>query len=115
MSIKLYGIPNCDKIQNTRAWFSQRDVALEFHDYKKQGVPLAELKRWMQQVGWKTLLNTQGTTWRKLDDAKKESIQDETSALALMQEHASVIKRPVLVKENQLVVGYDELQFAKLI
>jgi arsenate reductase (glutaredoxin) len=115
MSIKLYGIPNCDKIKNTRAWFAERNIALEFHDYKKQGVPLSELKQWMQQVGWKALLNTQGTTWRKLDEAKKTLIHDEASALALMQEQPSVIKRPLLISGKLLVLGYDESQFAKLI
>ena len=65
----LYGIPNCDTVKKARAWLAEHGVDVQFHDFKKQGVPEAELDHWLATVGWEKLLNRQGTTWRKLDEA----------------------------------------------
>lgn len=110
--ITVYGIPNCDTVKKARAWLAERGVAHQFHDFKKQGVP-AELDRWAQTVGWETLLNRKGTTWRKLDDATRERVTDATSALALMREQSSIIKRPVVDWGNGLTVGFDAGDWAR--
>ena len=83
-SITLYGIPNCDTVKKARAWLAERGVEVVFHDYKKQGVPEAELRAWVKALGWETLLNRKGTTWRKLDDATKAGVSDATTATTLM-------------------------------
>ncbi len=114
MSIVLYGIPNCDKVKQARAWFAERAVAYEFHDYKKQGVPVDEIKRWMKAHSWEVLLNRQGTTWRKLDEAIQAQIKDAESAMALMQAQPSVIKRPVVTCGAVVIVGYESEQFSSL-
>ena len=67
--ITLYGIPNCDTVKKARAWLSEHAVPYQFHDFKKQGVPPAQLDVWLQAVGWETLVNRKGTMWRKLDTA----------------------------------------------
>ena len=105
--IKMYGIPNCDTIKKARKWLQTNDVAYEFHDYKKAGVPKDILQLWVKTVGWEILLNRRGTTWRKLDDEIKNNI-DETSAIKVMIENPSAIKRPVLEIEDQLLVGFSE-------
>ncbi len=110
--ITVYGIPNCDTVKKARAWLAERGVAHQFHDFKKQGVP-PELDRWAQTVGWETLLNRKGTTWRKLDDATRERVTDATSALALMREQSSIIKRPVVDWGNALTVGFDAGDWAR--
>ena len=110
--ITVYGIPNCDTVKKARAWLAERGVEHTFHDFKKQGVP-PELDRWAQAVGWEVLLNRKGTTWRKLDDAARERVTDATSALALMREQASVIKRPVVDWGNALTVGFDASDWAR--
>lgn len=92
----VYGIPNCDTVKKARNWLSEQGIDYQFHDFKKQGVPGERLPAWMQAVGWEKLLNRQGTTWRKLDDATKASAVDAPSAANVMQEHASTIKRPVV-------------------
>lgn len=105
--IKMYGIPNCDSIKKARKWLTENGVDYEFHDYKKSGVPEEELKLWIKTVSWEILLNRRGTTWRKLDDAIKDNI-DEASAIKVMLEHPSSIKRPVLEIDDQLLVGFSE-------
>lgn len=103
----LYGIPNCDTVKKARAWLAGRGVDVAFHDYRKQGVPEAELRGWVQALGWEPLLNRKGTTWRKLDAAQQAAVTDARSAVALMLQQPSVIRRPVLVRGETLRVGFD--------
>jgi Spx/MgsR family transcriptional regulator len=108
MSVMVYGIPNCDTVKKARAGLDGQGVAYTFHDYKKQGVPAKQLDAWIKAVGWEVLVNRQGTTWRKLDDATKAGVVDAASAKALMLAHASVIKRPVVEKDGAVLgVGFD--------
>ncbi|OGB82262.1 MAG: arsenate reductase, partial [Burkholderiales bacterium RIFCSPLOWO2_12_FULL_67_210] len=79
-----------------------------FHDFKKQGVPEADLDRWLASAGWEKLVNRKGTTWRGLDDATRNAVVDNASAQALLMAHASVIKRPVVVwADGAITVGFD--------
>ena len=111
----LHGIPNCDTVKRARAWFDAQGLAYRFHDFKKQGVPADELARWVAELGWERLLNRQGTTWRKLDDATKAAVTDAASAQALMLAQASVIKRPVVCwPGGQFSVGFDAEVYARL-
>jgi Spx/MgsR family transcriptional regulator len=107
-SVILYGIPNCDTVKKARAWLAKHEVPAQFHDFKKQGVPQNRLDRWLSVAGWERLLNRQGTTWRKLDDATKAAVTDAASARALMLAQASVIRRPVVEwSEDTVTVGFD--------
>lgn len=112
-TITLYGIPNCDTVKKARAWLNERGVDAEFHDYKKQGVPEAALRGWVKALGWEALLNRKGTTWRKLDPARQAQVTDADSAIALMLEQPSVIRRPVLVRGDVLRAGFDADDWAK--
>lgn len=94
--ITLYGIPNCDTVKKSRAWMTEHGLEYQFHDFKKTGVPADRASEWTQALGWEKLLNRQGTTWRKLDAETQATVQDDASARALMQAHASTIKRPVV-------------------
>lgn len=106
--MKLYGIPNCTTVKKARAWLEARDIPYEFHDFKKQGVPEALMKKLFKLLGWESLVNRNGPTWRKLDEARKAQVVDGPSALALMQENSSVIKRPILDRDGQYQVGFSE-------
>jgi arsenate reductase (glutaredoxin) len=105
MSVTLYGIPNCDTVKKARAYLDLRGIAYAFHDYKKAGVEAARLQRWVKEVGWETLLNKAGTTFKKLPDADKLNI-DEDKAIALMTANPSMIKRPVVEGGQKLLVGF---------
>ena len=109
----LYGIPNCDTVKKARTWLTEHHVTHEFHDFKKQGVPADLLPGWIRAVGWETLVNRKGTTWRKLDEATQAAVVDATSAAQLMLANASVIKRPVVERDGLvLAVGFDEAKLA---
>jgi arsenate reductase (glutaredoxin) len=110
--ITIYGIKNCDTMKKARAWLDSHGVAYEFHDYKAAGAPKEKLKAWAGEVGWETLLNRAGTTFRKLPDAEKEGL-NERKALALMLEQPSMIKRPVLDVGGKLLVGFKPEVYAK--
>ncbi|GAB3242024.1 arsenate reductase [Chitinimonas naiadis] len=112
--IKLHGIPNCDTVKKARTWLEEHQIDYTFHDFKKQGVSAELLQGWVDRLGWEVLVNKQGTTWRKLDPARQASVIDAGSAIVLLQEQPSLIKRPVLAHGEQLIVGfkpgyYDQL------
>jgi Spx/MgsR family transcriptional regulator len=107
MAIVLYGIPNCDTVKRARAWLAAQGHEAAFHDFKKAGVPPEALDRWIAALGWERLVNRQGTTWRKLDDATRAAVTDAASARALMLAQPSVIKRPVVDWGTALTVGFD--------
>jgi arsenate reductase (glutaredoxin) len=109
----LYGIPNCDTMKKARTWLEAQGVDYQFHDYKVSGVTRATLAQWAKVVGWETLLNRAGTTFRKLPDAMKEDL-DESKAIALMLEQPSMIKRPVLVRGKTLLVGFSPEKYSAL-
>ena len=104
-STTIYGIKNCDNMKKARAWLDSHGVSYEFHDYKTAGAPKDKLKAWCDELGWETLLNRAGTTFRKLPEADKEGL-NERKALALMLEQPSMIKRPVLEVGSKLLVGF---------
>jgi len=103
--ITIYGIKNCDTMKKARAWLDAKGVPYAFHDYKAQGIDRARLEAWAGAVGWETLLNRAGTTFRKLPEAERAGI-DERKALALMLDQPSMIKRPVLDLGGRIFVGF---------
>jgi arsenate reductase len=105
MTITLHGIKACDTMHKARAWLDGHGIAYDFHDYKAAGAPPALLAGWAAKVGWETLLNRAGTTFRKLPDADKTGL-DQAKAIALMTAQPSMIKRPVLDVDGDLIVGF---------
>jgi len=106
MPITIYGIKSCDTMKKARAFLDRKGVAYDFHDYKAAGIERAKLEGWARTVGWDTLINRAGTTFRKLPDADRESLT-EKKAIALMLAQPSMIKRPVLeLGGGKLLVGF---------
>ncbi len=110
-TVTIYGIKNCDTMKKARAWLDARKVAYAFHDYKTAGIDCARLEAWAKAVGWETLLNRAGTTFRKLPDADKNGL-DAKKAIALMLTQPSMIKRPVLDVGGRLLVGFKPDAYA---
>jgi len=65
------------------------------------------LTHWLSKVDWTVLLNRKGTTWRGLDAATQAQVSDATSAQQLMLLHPSLVKRPVVVRGQNVVVGVN--------
>jgi len=113
--VTIYGIKNCDTMKKARAWLEEHGVDYSFHDYKAAGIDRAHLERWIKAVGWETVLNRAGTTFRKLPEAEREGL-NEAKAIRLMLEQPSMIKRPVLETGKSLpLVGFKpEIYAARL-
>ena len=109
----LYGIPNCDTMKKARKWLADNGVEYAFHDYKKLGIERKQLDAWIKAVGWEKLLNRRGMMWRKVPDDVKASI-DEQSAIRLMLETPSIIKRPVLEAKGKVIVGFKPETYEEL-
>jgi arsenate reductase len=112
MTITLYGIPNCDTVKKARTWLTDHKHDFTFHDFKKQGLTRELVEGWLKDIDWATLVNRKGLTWRNLPDERKAAIVDNDSAIALMLENPSVIKRPVLQGVGATSVGFSPDQYA---
>jgi arsenate reductase (glutaredoxin) len=111
--MRLYGISNCDTVKQARAWLDAEGVRYEWVDWRKTPPSIASLERWSACVGWGTLLNRRGTTWRALDDAERTRVTDAPSALALMRARPTLIRRPVVEIDDDVVVGFDAGEYAR--
>jgi arsenate reductase (glutaredoxin) len=113
MTVTIYGIKACSTMQKAFAWLEARGVAYDFHDYKKAGVTSAQLANWCGAAGWEMVLNRAGTTFRKLDTADKQGLAQD-KAIALMVDHPSMIKRPILEADGKLEIGFKPERYAAL-
>lgn len=105
MIAKVYGIPNCSSVKKALDSLKSQNIEIAFHDFKKHGVNPQLLDEWSQQIPWQTLINRKGTTWRKLDDQLKTKADTDDGARALVLEHPTLIKRPVVSLGDELFVG----------
>ncbi len=111
-TVTIYGIKNCDTMKKARAWLDQHGIAYDFHDYKAAGIDRARLQGWAREVGWETLINRAGTTFRALPDKDKAGLT-EAKAIALMLAQPAMIKRPVLDVGGSLLVGFRPEQYGQ--
>lgn len=115
--LKLFGIPNCDSVKKSQKWLKDRGIEFEFHDYKKQGITKKLLSEWCNSVEWETLLNKRSRTWKELKskeiDKGDQSNVTQSKAITLMQQHPTLIKRPVIQKGKNITVGFDEKVFSQ--
>ncbi|MDE2465550.1 MAG: ArsC family reductase [Alphaproteobacteria bacterium] len=109
----LFGIPNCDTMKKARAWLDGHHVEYRFHDYKKDGIRKETLEAWVAELGWESLLNRKGTTFRKLPDSQKADL-DAAKAIDLMYAQPSMIRRPVLDIGDRRVVGFSPQAYTAL-
>lgn len=106
--VTLYGIKNCDTIKKARRWLEANNIDYRFHDYRVDGLDNELLNGFINELGWEALLNTRGTTWRKLDEITRNKITDAASAATLMTEMPAIIKRPLLCAGKPMLLGFSE-------
>jgi arsenate reductase len=113
--VTVYGIKNCNTVKTALEWLKRNKAEIDFHDYKTKGISEAKLKQWSKQVGWESLVNKKGTTWRQLDAATQAKVTNEAAAIALMKEKTSVIKRPLIEQGDRVIaLGFDEATYKKV-
>lgn len=116
MTLLVYGIKNCNTVKSALTWLDDHKIAYDFHDYKKKGITPEALKGWSRQVGWESLLNRRGLTWKQLPEAERERIKTESDAIKLMIDKTSIIRRPLIEDNGKvLVLGFDEAEYKKLL
>lgn len=114
--LTMYGIKNCDTIKKARRWLEAQQVEYRFHDYRADGVDAALLRPFVDELGWEALLNTRGTTWRKLDEAQRTAVTHADAAIALMVEMPAIIKRPLLCAPGKpMLLGFNESSYGTFI
>ncbi len=113
MTTTMFGIPNCDTIKKAKKWLEAEDIAYEFHDYRKQGVDAALVAQFCDALGWETVLNKRGTTFRQLTQEQKDSLNQE-NAIKLLVENPAMIKRPILKVNDQLHIGFKAEQYTTI-
>lgn len=111
--VKVYGIKNCSTVKKALDWLDKHGVAYEFQDFKKWGVAEERLIAWAKALGWESLVNKRGTTWKQLDDEVQSSVVDAESAFPVLMEKTSMIKRPVVELGDQVILGFDEARYAE--
>ena len=107
--LKIYGIKNCSSMKKAFDLLTELGIAYDFHDYKKQGIDAETIKTWLDQVGQDIILNKKGTTWKKLTEAEQQhALSSETNLIETLTTHTSMIKRPVIERDGQYIVGFNE-------
>ncbi|BFG69367.1 ArsC family reductase [Sediminibacterium sp. KACHI17] len=108
----IFGIPNCDTVKKAINWLKENKIDYQFHDYKISGIDAPTLQSWTEQVNWEIIFNKRSTTYKELPASLQKSITTAAKAIPVMQEHTSIIKRPVIVKKGKVVaVGFDEKKY----
>ena len=110
--IKIFGIKNCDTMKKAFRWLDANNLEYSFHDYKKEGLDEATAKAWVDELGWDNIINKRGTTWRKLDEETKGTM-DNNNAVHIMMTQPSIIKRPLLVVKESIYLGFDAENYAQ--
>ncbi|EMH4162549.1 ArsC family reductase [Pluralibacter gergoviae] len=112
--IIMYGIKNCDTIKKARRWLEAQQIEYRFHDYRADGLDAEMLHSFINELGWEALLNTRGTTWRKLDESVRAGVDNAEAAAALMLEMPAIIKRPLLCAPGKpMLLGFSESSYQR--
>lgn len=109
--IIVYGISSCDNTRKVLSWYNKNNIPVDFYDYKISGINKDKLAHWIEKVGWQSLLNKKSTTWRSIPTARQHSITNENAAIQLMMEYTSIIKRPVVEVNNNVMVGFNNTMY----
>lgn len=109
--IKIYEIKNCETVKKALLWLDNHKIKYQFHDYKKEGISDEKLQEFVNQFGWEKVVNSRGTTFRKLSEEEKPT--NQKSAITLIKQQTSIIKRPIVEGDKIWLIGFDENEYKK--
>ncbi|MFN8242540.1 MAG: ArsC family reductase [Ferruginibacter sp.] len=112
--VVVYGIPNCDTVKKALNWLKENKIPWEFHDYKQKGISREKLTEWIDKAGWENIFNKKSTSWRELPAARQARVVDAGSAITVMLENNSIIKRPVIEAGKKLLVGFSVAHYEQI-
>lgn len=112
-AVKVYGLKRCSTCVKARKWLDKRAIDYTFIDYRDEPVAPDTVLTWASTLGWKALINRASTSWRALSDEQKE-VSTDAQWLALIAEHPTLVKRPVLVHEGNVDVGFSEARYVEI-
>lgn len=115
-ALTMYGIKNCDTIKKARKYLEANGIDYRFHDYRVDGLDAGLMAQFIATLGWEALLNTRGTTWRKLDEATRNAVNNAAAAQELMLTMPAIIKRPLLcAADGSMLLGFSETTYQQFI
>ncbi len=112
-NVTIYGIPNCDSTKKAITWLNKNNIAFSFHDYKLQGISKEKLREWCDRQGLETIFNKRSTTWRELPEAVQQKVNNPQEAINIMLANNSIIKRPVIEHNGEIIVGFEEDEYKR--
>ncbi|MBD5772261.1 ArsC family reductase [Marinomonas colpomeniae] len=110
--VDIYGIKNCDTMKKAFRWLDENCIEYHFHDYKKETIETTTAKSWIEELGWENVINKRGTTWRKLDEETKNTMDNETAIQTIINQ-PSMIKRPLMALNNTVYLGFNADDYAE--
>ena len=113
MSNTLYGIKNCDTIKKARTWLDGKNIEYKFHDFRADGLTDDQVKNWISEIGLDALVNKRSTTWKELDETTRSNLNAQ-NAVAIIAEHPTLIKRPLLDTGKEKYLGFKDTEYAKI-
>ena len=111
----IYGIKNCNTMKKAFTWLDEHQINYQFHNYKTDGLSAELLNDLLKLVDWQSLLNTRGTTWRKLDEALRDQIDNQDAAIKIMLANPSILKRPLLIDDKRALLGFSEDSYSQFV
>jgi len=109
--VKLYGIPNCDAVKKTLTYFKEKNIPVSFHNFKTEGISAEKLEEWFSAAGINKVVNKASTTYKNLDDSSKKALETPASAIPVILDNTSVIKRPVVEAGEKTLLGFKKEEY----
>lgn len=109
-AVQVYGLRRCSTCVKARKWLDAKAIGYTFIDYRDDPVEPAILSVWASKLGWQVVINRASAPWRALSDEQKTTNNDE-GWLALIAQHPTLVKRPVLVKAGKIEIGFSEARY----
>ena len=105
--------PRCTTCKKAEKWLSDHGIAVTVRDIKENNPTEQELRSWHRQSGLplKRFFNTSGQKYRELELKDKLPAMSEDEQYALLATDGMLVKRPLLVGEDTVLVGFKEMEW----